>query len=476
MGTGGKKFYYSDDECFTIHESSGLTNLQNWGSIKRSVVKNDEYNTIYLLAQEWDYDSWEEIRTLHKSTNNGESFELIHTLTDEMSGDFDLWTSRFESSEIYLQNDNDIYIVDEDDQLAMLGSINTAATGNNLLVGGMNAGSPFLYARIGSDIYYSSNSGINWYWRSTAPSGTFMQNSFNCSNLNPLYVFIGSVDLYRSSSGAQNWQMVNNWWEYYGQEGTKLHADIPEVQLFVTPDGDEIAYISTDGGIYESYDYIQTVNNLSLNGLGVSQYYSTYTTRFEPHRIFAGAQDQGYQRSEIDEGGILDFEQVISGDYGHLVSGDDGASIWCDYPGFVLHYPTAEYGSNGLTWDFVGSNYLWMPPLTEHPDDPDICFIGGGGQGGNHIVQLEAGTNSISHNQLDFNFAATISAMAVSPIDNNYMYALTTEGHFYHSSNAGENWQLTAGFSGPESHYFYGASILPSEITPGLVVGMILNT
>ena len=77
----------------------------------------------------------------------------------------------------------------------------------------------------------------------------------------------------------------------------------------------------------------------SLSGLGVSQYYSTYSQRFEPYRIFAGSQDQGLQKSVTENDGIQDFEQIISGDYGHLVSGDEGVSIWTNYPGFTIYYP-----------------------------------------------------------------------------------------------------------------------------------------
>ena len=469
IGTSGKKFYYTDNEGFTIIQSEGLTNLQNWGNIKRSVIKNDENSTIYILAKEWDYTNWYEMTTLHKSTDFGESFQLIEVLSESMAGEFDIWTPRYAPGEVYIQNENDVYYLDENDNLIPSGSLNSDESGGCLLVGGMNGNVPFMYARIGSEIYYSSNAGHSWQWRSSAPSGIFTNNSFNCSNTNPDYLYMGSIDLYRSSDGAASWQMVNNWWEYYGQEETKLHADIPEVRFFIRPDGNETAYISTDGGIYQSTDYIYSVQNLSLNGLGVSQYYSTYTSRYAPHNVYAGAQDQGYQRSVNDQGGILDFEQVISGDYGHMVSGNDGESIWCDYPGFVLYYPNASYGSNGLTWDFVGSNYLWIPPLKENPVQDNIIYVGGGGTGGNHIIELTANNYSISYQQLDFSFAATVSAIDISPIDPDYRYVLTTNGQFYTSGDGGDTWILSVGFSGPESHYFYGSAIHASAVDFGTV-------
>jgi len=469
IATSGQHFYYSDDEGFVIQEAGGLENLQNWGWTKRTIVKNDEPHTIYLLSVEWDYDAWQQITVLRKSLDQGESFQTVSTLTETMTGSFDIWTPHYGEGNVYLQNDDEVYLLGTDDSLTPIGTLPTASTGDDLLIGGMNGTAPFLYARVADDIFYSPNGGHSWQLQSTVPTGTFMNNSFGCSNINPQYVYIAGVELHKSSDYGVSWQIVNNWWDYYGQESNRLHADIPDVRFFINPAGDEVGYVGTDGGLYESFDYMDSVNNLSLNGLGVSQYYSTYTTRFEPYHVYAGAQDQGYQRNQNDQGGILDFEQVISGDYGHLVSGNGGASIWCDYPGFVLYYPNATSGSNGLTWDFVGSNYLWLPPVMADPFDPEVSYLAGGGNGGNHIIRLEASGGHINYQQQDFNFAGTVSAMAISPIDEAYWYVLTTDGQFYTSQDYGGEWQLSSGFTGPGSHYFYGSAIHPSATELGRV-------
>ena len=88
---------------------------------------------------------------------------------------------------------------------------------------------------------------------------------------------------------------------------------------------------------------VASVLNLSLPGLGVSQYYSTHTSADDTNLIVAGAQDQGYQRGVYQapggagSGPSTDFTQLISGDYGHLTSGD-GTHDWLysTYPGFIL--------------------------------------------------------------------------------------------------------------------------------------------
>jgi len=250
-----------------------------------------------------------------------------------------------------------------------------------------------------------------------------------------------------------------------------LHADIPEVRFFLDNDFNEVALISTDGGIYISYDEIETVENLSMEGLGVSQYYSTYTKRTDPFHVYAGSQDQGFQRSLYPSDGILNFEQSISGDYGHLVSTDGGETLWCNYPGFTMFYANPETDGGGSSLSFPCSGQLWLPPLMEHPHDNNKVYLGGGGlNGGHHLILLRKTNSGITYTEEPYSFNGRVSAMAYSSIDPNYRYVLTENGSFYSSSDNGENWDISNSFDGPNAHYFYGSSIWPSKSIPGKVL------
>ena len=109
------------------------------------------------------------------------------------------------------------------------------------------------------------------------------------------------MEIFRSFNGANDWTLVNPWWEYYNDMESKLHADIPEIRFYLDEEYNEIALISTDGGLYFSDDYLSSVQNISLSGLGVSQYYSTYSQRFSPYTIFAGSQEEGLQKEQRSE-------------------------------------------------------------------------------------------------------------------------------------------------------------------------------
>ena len=398
--SGGNKFYYSDNEGFTINQSSGLNGVESWGEIYRAIVTFHDTNTnpvIFVLTKEWDSGSTIKI---FRSDNVGESFYEIYSTPLESEKAYDIWTDRYELSNIFfLKNGNLFSINIDDNSINYIANAGPQNQGENIISGGkdlQNNDQYHFHTKIGTRSYFSNDDGVSWVDKGELPSYTFFRNSYSCSYDNMNLVTIGGIDLYKSLNAGTNWEKVNDWWEYYGNPDIYLHADIPEVQFLKNNNGDEITYISTDGGLYNSTDQLINVNNLSLSGLGISQYYSTYTKKFTPYQIFAGSQDQGFQRSVNQLYDIYDFEQVISGDYGHLVSGDNGVSIWSVYPGFAMYYPNASTNINGITWDFDMSGHLWMPPLMEDPNDPSSVYIAGGGlAGGNHIIKLTRSGSTI---------------------------------------------------------------------------------
>ena len=477
----GDNVYYTDDEGETLQLSNGLDFLSGWSGnyLKRVIVT--ENKMVYVLATEGT-GSWNNSAVLYKSVDHGRNFTKFLTLdtnagmsSNQNSDHFDIWTSRYFESQLFILHNNEFYQLTESDELEFLANIPVSGSGQNILTGGMGSNYPFFFAHVAGRIYQSMNGGNSWIDRGEKPQWIFnLQNSFNCSNIHRDQVFWGGMEVFKSTNGGSSWNLVNNWWEYYGNEANMLHADIPEVRFFLDPEYNEVALISTDGGLYYSEDGLESVSNLSMNGLGVSQYYSTYTKRTFPYHVYAGSQDQGFQRSlHPDEEGVLNFEQSISGDYGHLVSGDGGETIWCNYPGFTMYYQNPLTNTGGETLNFPGSGHLWLAPLMADPYDPAKAYLGGGGlSGGNHLFHLTMGSWSISYEEEPFSFSGTVSAMAYSPLEPENRYVLTSTGKFYHSSNNGEGnlWEQSSGFNGPGSHYFYGSPIWVSESVPGKVI------
>lgn len=474
---GQDGFMYSDDQGQTWTTSQGLSNVTSWGRVLRSVVRPDLTSTIYLLAFEWDNTNWEKMITLYRSVDKGVSFGQISTFSSATFGNeqnFDLWTDPLNPSEVYLLHQNDLYELDINDQPVLKSSLSSpVALGNARLIGN---GSVLYAGYAGGDsilVYQSLNAGQTWTYQGEAPTYLFFRTSFAVDRNNPQRLYAGGINAFTSDNGGQTWNLVNQWWEYYSDAPNKLHADVPSFPSFRTANNIPFTLVCTDGGAFISYDELDNVSNISLAGLNVSQYYSTYTYANNPAIIYAGAQDQGFQRSKLDEGGTIAFDQLISGDYGHLGSADGGLSLWCNYPGFSMYYPNATFGTTNITLDFPTDDHLWLAPLMTDPVFPNVAYLGGGGVNGNgtHIIKLTAGASNINFQQMPFDFpgGGSISAMAISPLNNDFWYVLTDNANYFYSLDGGNNWNITNQADLPGSQYFYGNKILPSPTQIGRV-------
>lgn len=467
--------YFTEDEGLSWTASTGLENMENWGYIFDSEILNDAEHTIYLLVYEWDYTDWWDIVSLYRSTDLGNSFSKITSWDVPTFGStdkFSIWAPRYGDSTCYLVENSDFYALDNASMPQFTGSLPYDNAGDLILCGFDNGTERHLYLSNyvpddGQTYFYSSDdNGVNWNSEGSVSEGHFSKTSFYCSQLHPGYLFYGGVDVHRSVDAGANWNIINEWYDYYGNPEHRLHADITYIESFLDPAGTETLLISTDGGLFKSSDAGLSVENLTLTGMRNAQYYDVYTYRPVPDILFAGAQDQGYQRSTDNEDGKYYFDQLYSGDYGHLVSQDGGDYLWMVYPGFVLLSYDASATNAMFTWDFVGDNHLWMAPVMEDPDDPAVAWWGGSSEsGGAYLWKLNftgAGINGIKQT-FDFSDGASISAMAYSPLNHNQWYVILSDGKFFHSEDRGLNWTQSAGFTGPGPQYFYGAVILPSR-------------
>ncbi len=455
----GDNVHYTDNEGITWNQPTGLS-----GTVDRMVTTNDASESIYVQTRSGGQ------KHLYRSTNQGLDFEFLQSFP---TGNGDIWASRYGSGDLYLINGEEVYrLIAGTDTPVMIGEVNPSSMGYTLMVGGESPlTGAFLYAYIDGKIYHSSNGGTSWSYKSDAPESPFSRNSLGCSTTNSNRVYIGGVDTHRSYNGANTWTRVNGWAEYYGDPQGKLHADIDGIDNFQDTNGDEFVMISTDGGLYRSDDDLLNVNNHSLSGLGVGQYYSVYTCKFSPNVIYIGSQDQGFQRTRLDETGegLVDFEQTISGDYGNITSLDEGASFWTVYPNFAMHYPDAINSNANRRWDFVGGGYQWMAPLMADPDGADKVFIGGGGaSGGQHLWHLDTeGGTTMNSTELPFDFSSSgsITALEYDSENPKIRYVMTNNGDLFRTNNSGQSWTLV--WDGPNS--MRGNDIIPSKINEGTV-------
>ena len=457
--TDGGEVHRTTDSGATWTAPAGLPSFQ---SVRRVLVTSDGSETIFLLGRYWDGGSYK--NTLYRSTDRGASFQFSNGLS---TWEGDVWTSRTGGGALYVIKLDKLQVsVDNGSSWNDVGPLPVTAFGAELT--GSEAGAPRLWAVLdtstGRKLYRSDDAGGSWTFKHDV---TDYWGSLNASITNPDLFAWGGVEVWRTTDGGDVFTKVNGWGEYYGDPAGKLHADIPGIDVVPAPGGGgEIWYVSTDGGLYRSTTGLASVENLSLDGLRVSQYYSTLTSVADPDHVAAGAQDQGYQwAGDPPSGGtLIDFDQLISGDYGHLTSGDGThAYVYSTYPGFVL-IQKGETNPALYTTDFPPTENNWLPSVVADPALNTRFFFPARELyrytkgGGNTWSWAAWSTQDFGISNGEF-----LTEMVFSPVNTLRTYAVSNTGRMWRSFNHGLDW-FEADDTGPGGQYFYGAALLASAL------------
>lgn len=482
----GKDIYYSDNEGVNWTKSGGITYDQAWGSPIKIMKVNDATNTIYYLVRTWDNSAWMGQIWLYASTDNGANFSKIETFTHSNEDNLDFWSPLNSADAYLLADDSGLYRMTPTG-LTLLQNTSLNAGVWRRLTGTKIGNTTTLYAMLSRNtVYRSTNNGASWTLMGTTPRAAW-EVGIEASAWNADNVFMGEVDTYRSNNGGASWSTVNYWYQYYSNID-RLHADIITMGMFEKSDGTPFILIGNHGGLHVSYDEMQTTENIAKLNLNNAEYYDVRTDPNDSRYIYAGAQDQGWQRTNnADVDGTNSFSQVISGDYGHLCLTNNGQSLWTVYPfGNINFYENAQTGySNALInlegTDYPVSNWIWPTSETYNTAANEIYVAGGdiNGGPGAHLITLtaveSAGSWSIQKSQFSYDFKAnstsgtgTISAIEPSFINPNRIYVAMSDGSFFYTNDGGTNWTKSASIV-PGQFYLYGASIYASKLDQNLV-------
>lgn len=447
-----------DGATWTVPTGLGTTH-----QVRRLVQSSDGRGVVWAVTGRWQGGGYD--YQLVRSTDQGRTFEVLRDLDDYVG---DIWVPRDGGSALYLVEDDTVLRSDDDgDSFVALGSPEGSWDQAELV--GSEAGAPTLYLMTangsGRRLHRSDDAGASWTQLLTVSD---YWGTLNASQQDPSLFAWGGVEVHFTRNGGTSFDIVNPWGAYYADPANRLHADNPGMDV-VVEDGQEIWYFSTDGGLYESRDGLRTVQNLSLDGLRVSQYYDVLTSSANPDHVAAGAQDQGYQStqrmaSQSDQ--VLAFEQVLSGDYGHLTSSDGThETVFSVYPGFML----VALGEDDATLAYVDfppdDNYAWMPPVVADPEDPEAVFWGGrtlwrygwNDAAGTWVPERHASSG------LDLVGREYIASFTFSPVNPQRAWIATNQGRLFRSNDKGRTWTVSSS-TAPTGQYFYGQALVGSSL------------
>jgi hypothetical protein len=475
-----------DPDLLVIWGSAGIRVSRNQGATWEAPTGLNNANSIRMLSKfatspptiaVWSNNAANfTAPALWVSTDYGRTFSIRHQMST--AGDSSAWIPRTgpgAATQMFVAHRGRLYSSTNAGATFTPRALVDANASEHVLCGS-EAGAPTLYVALANSgtwsVYRSNDAGV---------SASFVHNpgdfwkEMTASTIDPNVVIYGGVEAFRSTNGGANFTKLNGWGDYYSNPLQKLHADT--MGLFAWPDAaspsGESVFYCMDGGIWRSQASGASPINVSLSGLGVSQYYSTHTSALDPTRVLAGAQDQGYQRGSVQPstgpGPSTNFNQLISGDYGHLTSSNGSHDlVYSVYPGFVLVQQGETNPQLLYPWvDFpAGSNHLWLPPIVADPLDSASFFFCADRL--YRYTRVSGATWSyVQHSSQNFaNIGSSyMTALAFAPSDSQRAYAVDSAGRTYWSNNRGVNWSLSSSTS-PNEHYFYGNAIAVHPTNP----------
>ena len=125
-------------------------------------------------------------------------------------------------------------------------------------------------------------------------------------------IYVGGIDLYRSSDGGNSWTTISNW-------TTNVHSD--QHAMTFKPGNSNIALFGNDGGVYYGGSLSTATSSSGIdsrnNGFNVTQFYTVGvgpTTIGAGDYFVAGAQDNGSQYFAGASSGVNESNEVQGGD------------------------------------------------------------------------------------------------------------------------------------------------------------------
>ncbi|NRB47363.1 MAG: T9SS type A sorting domain-containing protein [Saprospiraceae bacterium] len=485
-----KEIHYSDDQGQSWNRANGIPNRDDyWGGAENVVVLEGLAPIIFFIGKR---SYWDNI-SLYRSTDAGVSFQKLRTFETHLPEAVHL-NHPHHSESVFLV-DNSEGEPKYSEYTSSSGNFTLLETGESFsfgdqrvnLDGWAQGDSLRLYSfgeNEGGDlgVFLSTDRAQSWSYQGPLPKEPWAVGMY-VSPENPEVLMMGEVECYRSVNAGKTWSRINRWGDYYSDVEHKLHADIMYFAEYRKADDTPFLLVSNHGGLSISYDYYETQQNIGLSGLNVSQYYSVVTDPLDPNFVYAGSQDQGFQRSpsfEDAEAGSEYFDQIISGDYGHLTFSKGGQSLWVVYPeGWITQYAKPQEQGYNASYQLPEGQRsgLWMPPLMASPNpEEDAIYMAGGSlenDEGSYLIKLTAEGTRIEAETGDFNFRlesgdGEISALATAPSNPDHWYVATNNGRFFFSKDAGETWEQSLNFI-VQGQFFYGQAIHVSQLNENVV-------
>jgi photosystem II stability/assembly factor-like uncharacterized protein len=392
-------------------------------------------------------------RGLYKSIDGGQTWSQILFVADQ-AGIIDLVIHPNDPQILYasswdrIRNNSESIVADVN---AKIWKTTDGGTTWTVLGGGLPTG---VQGRIGLDmfranpdtlfaIYVSANSNLEGVYRTYNGGITWTNVSGNLPTgflggfgwyfgqirvdpANPNQLWALGVSLYRTLDGGNTWSDVSG----------NTHVDKHDLKY----GQNGVVFKATDGGLYS------TSNNgsswIDVENIPNNQFYRVAVNPFQPNDFYGGLQDNGSVGGNAS--GFNSWTRYFGGDGFQMRFSSTNPQHWyCQTQNGGLWYSTN--GGNSFNWHGNGidgsDRRSWDMPLILNHINPNTQYCG--------TYRVYRNTGGVNANWQAISPDITdginsrynvISSVNESPLDTNILYAGTTDGNVWITTNYGANW------------------------------------
>ncbi|MBL8888988.1 MAG: hypothetical protein JNL67_03350 [Planctomycetaceae bacterium] len=307
---------------------------------------------------------------------------------------------------------------------------------------------------VGGEIYRSADAGVTWTKVNNQPVGgnpPYYYGQIAVDPQNAERVYVLSVPMYVSDDGGKT----------FNQNGARsVHVD--HHALWINPKNSNNVLLGNDGGIHASYDRCETWDHIA--NLPLTQFYAITADNQRPYHVYGGLQDNGTW------GGPSEGQGGVSADQWYSVGGGDGFYIQIDPRDHNVLYAESQFGAlfrlNRATGQRKSirppqsepspgptDRYNWNSPILLSRHNPNTIYFGGNKlfmsfNQGDDWSTISPDLTTADPEKLTGNVPhCTITTIAESPLDPNWLMVGTDDGKVQITNDRGRTWSdLTSAF------------------------------